>query len=137
MVTPREAQVPPTSLAAFFHVVREQVGRLLLGDLLHLFDRHVRDEVHLGLAGAGLEAGLVFDQFGRRRDADLDREGAVVVVLDGDGHFHAVERGGLVVDLRHNVLNVYRRRPELGTERRARVACPPGTSASIVPAISV
>jgi len=80
MVTPREAQVPPTSLAAFFTSYASRSVDFCFGDLLHLFDRHVRDEVHLGLAGAGLEAGLVFDQFGRRRDADLDREGAVVVV---------------------------------------------------------
>jgi len=42
-------------------VVSEQVGLLLFGDLFDLFDGEVGDEVLLGLAGPGVEAGLVFD----------------------------------------------------------------------------
>jgi len=91
-----------------------------------LVDGEVGDELLVGFTAAGVEAGLVLDEFGRRRDTDLDTEGAVVLVVDGDGHFGAVERFGFVVNLLHDCLHVYRCRSKLGTEGRARVGLPAG-----------
>jgi hypothetical protein len=97
----------------------------LLGDLLDLLDGEVGDELLVGFAAAGLEAGLVFDQFGGRRDADLDLEGAVLLVGDGDRDLRPVERFGLVVDLLDDRLDVDGRRPEFGPQRRPGVRLAP------------
>ena len=86
----------------------------------------VKDELLVGLAGAGLEAEFVLDERRRRWDADVDVEGAVVVVLDGDGHLGAVEGLRPGVDLADDRLYVDRRRAEFGTERRSRVGLPAG-----------
>lgn len=111
-------------LGGVFRVVGEQVWVFLLGNLFDLIDREVSDEILLRFATASVEVSLVFDEFCRRWDTDVNRERPVVLVVDGNRHFSAVERFGLVVNLLYNRLNVDGRRTELGTEWRARVGLP-------------
>ena len=124
--TPIERAVPSMILRSLVHVVRVQVGHLLLGDLTHLRLGDRADLVAVRLARALLEPDRLLDQHrGRRRLRD-EGERAVLVDRDLDRDDRAGVLLGLGVERLAELHDVHAVLAQRGADRRCRVGLAAG-----------
>ena len=125
--TPIERAVPSMILDRLVHVVRVQVGHLLLGDLAHLVLGDRADLVAVRLARALLEPDRLLDQHRGRRGLRDERERAVLEDRDLDRDDRAGVLLGLRVERLAELHDVHAVLAQRRADRRSRVGAPAGT----------